>query len=589
MKISLFILLVVCCISCSRTPDPKEFETFYEKSGFLETPRYDETVAYCKKLAQASPWLSFTTFGNSPLGLGLPLLVADKNRNFSFNEARHSGNVVVLIQACIHAGECEGKDAGMMLLRDIAVLKKYPELLEHVTILFIPIFNVDGHERFSAYNRINQNGPKEMGWRTTARNLNLNRDFMKADAPEMRDWLKLYNKWLPDFFFDCHTTDGADFQYVLTYGLEVNGNTEQHLSDWMRDVYMKEVERKMIGKKLPVFPYVGFRNWHDPRSGLQSWVSPPMLGGGYAAVQNRASLLIETHMLKNYKTRVDATYEILKQSLIVLNKEFNNLKKLVKAADDYTAGPAFRKTAFPLSFQQAKDSVLATFKGYSYSSGKSDLSGGEWFRYSKIPEEWKIPYFNKFEITDKTNLPEAYIIPPEWSFVKGRLDAHGIKYTKLREAKKIKVSSCVFKNVVLSNRSYEGRQRVQKFDMEDITEERTYPAGSVIVPCNQRTARVIAHMFEPKAYDSFINWGFFNSIFEQKEYGESYVLETLAREMLAKNPALKAEFEKKLGEEKEFSADPEAILNWFYTRSDYRDKKLNMYPVGKIFNFNSPD
>lgn len=583
MKLFFATLILAGLISCSRKPDAKEFLTYYEKSGYLKTPHYDATIDFCKKMAEASPYLSFTTFGESPRGLGLPLLIADKNQNFSIEEVRHSDNIVVLIQACIHAGESEGKDAGMMLMRDIAVLQKYPELLEHVTILFIPIFNVDGHERFSAFNRINQNGPMEMGWRTTAKNLNLNRDFMKADAPEMRDWLKLYNMWLPEFFFDCHTTDGADYQYTLTYGLEVSGNTEAKLSNWMKNIYMKDIEQKMKEQDVLIFPYVGFRNWHDPRSGLESWVAPPMLGDGYAAVQNRASLLIETHMLKDYKTRVNATYEILKQSLITLNKEYKNLKQLVKSADEYTASAEFRKTAFPLSFKQSKDSEMVSFKGFAYTSEKSDLSGGEWFKYSQTPQEWKIPYFNKQVIAEKAMIPEAYIIPPEWQSVISRLDLHGIKYRKLKQSQKFKVVSYIFKNVIFSNKSYEGRQRVQKFDMDEITEDRKYPIGSVIVQCNQRTARVIAHMFEPKAYDSFVNWGFFSSIFEQKEYGESYVLEPLARKMLANDAKLKTEFEKKMEEDKEFAESPEAILNWFYLRSEYRDKQINIYPVGKLY------
>lgn len=583
MKLFFLLFSLVILISCSKKVDEKELLTYYEKSNFLKTPRYEETVSYCKKLAEVSPWLKYSTFGESPRGLELPLLIADKNQNFKLDEVRHSDNIVVLIQACIHAGESEGKDAGMMLLRDIAALKKIPELLDHITILFIPIFNVDGHERFGAYNRINQNGPVEMGWRTTSRNLNLNRDFIKADASEMKDWLKLYNKWLPEFFIDCHTTDGADYQYELTYGLEVRGNTEQNLSNWMKNIYIKGVEKKMKEQKIAIFPYVGFRNWHDPRSGLESWVSPPMLSGGYAAVQNRASLLIETHMLKDYKTRVNATYEMLKQSLIVLNQEYKNLKMLEKEADEITSNAAKKQIELPLLFKQANDSEIVTFKGFTYTSELSSLSGGQWFKYSKKPENWQIPYFNKQEVTEKAKLPFAYIIPPEWTEVIKRLDLHGIRYSKITKNEKYKINLYRFRNVIYNTKPYEGRFRVQIFDMEEISEEREYPKGSVIVSTNQRTARVIAHLLEPRAYDSFVNWGFFNAIFEQKEYGESYVLENLARDMLAKNAGLKAEFEKKMQENKEFAASPEAILNWFYIQSEYRDQRMNIYPVGKIY------
>lgn len=191
---------------------PKDPITYYEKSGCLETPRLQETVKDCRKLANRSPWVKVTSFGKSPQGREMPLVIVDKDRCFDPKSAHKKGKAVVMIQACIHPGESEGKDAGLLFFRDLTQNNKYSYLLDHLSFLFIPIFNVDGHERFSPFNRINQNGPKEMGWRVTAANLNLNRDYLKADAPETRAWLKLYREWLPDFFVDCHTTDGADYQ-----------------------------------------------------------------------------------------------------------------------------------------------------------------------------------------------------------------------------------------------------------------------------------------------------------------------------------------------------------------------------------------
>ena len=211
--------------------------TFYEQSGGKRTPRYHETMEYCKKLDEASDLVHLTDFGTSPQGRKLPLMIVDRDGLHDPEAIKSTGRLILLIQACIHPGESEGKDAGMMLIRDLITPApgplpkqgrgskpplgglgvssgiRYPaslDLLENVSILFIPIFNVDGHERFGPYNRINQNGPEEMGWRVTATNLNLNRDFLKADAPEMQAWLKLYNRWFPDFFLDIHTSDGAD-------------------------------------------------------------------------------------------------------------------------------------------------------------------------------------------------------------------------------------------------------------------------------------------------------------------------------------------------------------------------------------------
>ena len=433
-------LCLLCIFSVGFSQD-NDWQTYYEKSGFKETPQYKQTLEYCKKLADASPWIKYVSFGISPQGRELPLLIIDRNGNFTPLKVHKSGNAVLLIEAGIHPGEIDGKDAGLMFIRDIAIYKKYEDLLDHVTILFIPIFNVDGHERFSAYNRINQNGPKEMGWRTNAQNLNLNRDFLKADAPEMKAWLKMFNKWLPDFFIDIHATDGADFQYVMTYGLEIWGNMDAGLTAWTELEYLNVMEENMEKAGYPIFPYVAFRRWHDPMSGLLSMLSTPRLSQGYTAIQNRIGFLIENHMLKDYKTRVSATYEALVITCEILNKEYKKLIELNKKADEYSAGKEFRSKKFPIDFRASNDSIMVNFKGFEYEVERSSLSGGNWFKYSDKPVEFKLPYFNDQEPVVEVDLPEAYIIPPEWVDVIERLELHGIKYSQIDEAVVIPVKT----------------------------------------------------------------------------------------------------------------------------------------------------
>lgn len=234
----------------------QNWQTYYEKSGFLETPRYDETINFCERLDQASTQINFKSIGKSPQGRDIPLLIIDKDGLTDPGLIRNKGRVIVLLQSCIHPGEPEGKDATLMFIRDLIIDKKNKSLLDKVSLLVIPIFNVDGHERFNAFNRINQNGPKEMGWRTNALNLNLNRDFLKADAPEMQHWLKMYNTWLPDFFVDIHTTDGADYQYELTYDIEKQGLLDSGLSRWLNDIYDTRINKGMADAGYKVFPYV---------------------------------------------------------------------------------------------------------------------------------------------------------------------------------------------------------------------------------------------------------------------------------------------------------------------------------------------
>jgi hypothetical protein len=575
----------LACLSVRLFAQDTTFLTYYEKSQYLKTPRYAETVEFCKKLDKASPILTYTTFGKSPEGRDLPLLIADRNGNVTPEAVRKSGNAVLLIQACIHAGECDGKDAGLMLLRDLAIYKKNFQLLDHVTILFIPIFNTDGHERFGPYNRINQDGPEEMGWRTTAQNLNLNRDFLKAETPEMKAWLKLYNTWLPEFFVDCHVTDGADFQYTLTYALETGGSMEKNLSEWTANVCEKYLVNEMKKSGFPVFPYVQFRNWHDPRSGLTTGVAPPMLSQGYCAVQNRPGLLIETHMLKPYKTRVNSTYTMLLHTLELLNKEYITLQTLEDKADAFTAGGEFRKNPFPVSFSESlADSTQIEFLGFEYTIDTSDLTGGLWFKYdNQKPTVWQLTIFPNCIADKLVSLPEAYLIPPQCSSVIEKLQLHGVKTTRLTHEIRCNVQSGRFHNVRWSQRSYEGHHKLT-YDLTDTIETCTFAAGTVLVEMNQRAAKVVAHLLEPASPDSYVAWGFFDAYFEQKEYAESYVMETMAREMMKQNPFLKTEFEQKKISDKAFASDPDAMLNWFFSKSPYWDSHFDRYPIGRIVN-----
>jgi hypothetical protein len=577
---SLFILICISSTGFIRAQSNDEFSTWWENSGYLETPRYDATIEYCKKLADASPLISYHVFGESPQGRDLPFLILDKNGFETIDEVNHSGKLKVLIQACIHAGETEGKDAGMVLFRDIAINHKDLNL-DSITILFIPIFNVDGHERFSPYTRINQNGPKEAGWRTTATNLNLNRDFLKADASEMQAWLRLFNEWDPDFFIDCHTTDGADYQYPVT--IESDGFNDKKIGDWLAVSFMPELSQRMNNSGYPVFDYVTFREWHNPQSGLVGGIPEPRFSNGYVASRNRMLLLIETHMLKDYKTRVIGTYTALTNTLSILANNKSTVQNLIQKANSFTASADFRKDSCILEYTpDMKDSAMVTFKGYEYSSEISDLTGGKWFRYSNVPKDFLIPMYNKQIPTIKVKLPEAYIIPVEWQEVISKLELHGITYKILDDSVTIPVETYRFSDQQMANYSYEGRQTIEKIGLSEISQFHKYPKGSVLIDMNQPNARLIAFMFEPVSEESFLRWGFFNSIFEEKEYVETYVMEKMAREMIKENPELKVAFDKLKAEDKAFAENSYAQLIWFYRQTPYYDKSVGMYPVGKI-------
>ena len=563
-------------------PEALSLETPFEESGGLRTPTYDQTMAWFAELAEGSPLVELESFGISPQGRSLPLVVADRDGRFDpADHADRTDHVVLLVQACIHAGESCGKDAGMLLLRDIAEKPDLAaELLDKVTFLFIPIFNVDGHERFGPYGRINQNGPEEMGWRVTGQNLNLNRDYVKADTPEMRAWLALFNAWLPDFFIDIHSTDGADYQYAVTYSLETRGNMDAGLTAWTM-AYEQGMTEAMAAGGYPIHPYVTFTDWHDPRSGLKTWVADPRFSQGYTAIQNRPGLLVETHMLKDYPTRVKGTLELVTKTMRWLNGDAANLRALVLAADEATASPEFRAEPFALDFEMTDEAIRVEFAGVAYETVTSEVTGGEYVRFTGEPETMEMEFFGHHTPLVTAKLPEAYIVPREWTEAIERLEAHGVEFARLTEAVELEIRTWKFSDASWRERPYEGHHPVT-FTAEPVTETRLFPAGSVVVDMNQRAARVAAHLLEPQGPDSLVKWGFFDMVFERVEYAESYVLEKMIPEMLAENPALAAELAERKAADPEFAADPWAIRYWFYAKTPYYDQRVGMYPVGSL-------
>jgi murein tripeptide amidase MpaA len=557
-------------------------ETPFEKSDGRRTPTYAETMAWFSDLAEESPLLEMTFFGTSPQGRKLPLVIADRESRFEAAAHRdRTDRVVLLVQACIHAGESCGKDAGMLLLRDLAENPALAgQLLDKVTILFVPIFNVDGHERFGPYNRINQNGPEEMGWRVTGQNLNLNRDYLKADTPEMQAWLRMYNEWLPDFFIDIHSTDGADYQYAVTYSLETRGNMDPALTAWTME-YEKKMNALMAADGDPMAPYVAFKDWHDPRSGLRAWAATPRFSQGYTAIQNRPGLLIETHMLKDYPTRVEGARRLVTHTLSWLNSEAGRLRDLVLAADDAVARPEFRAELFALDFELRDKATKVVFEGVAYETVTSEVTGGQWHRFTGEPETMELEYFGELTPSVTADLPEAYIIPREWTVAIDHLAAHGVKFQRLKSPVELEVRTWKFSDATWQERPYEGHHPVT-FQAEPMLETRNFPAGSVVIDMNQRAARVAAHLLEPKGPDSLVQWGYFDAVFAGVEYVESYVIEEMITAMLAENPELADELAERKAADPEFAADPWAIRFWFYAKTPFYDQRVGIYPIGAL-------
>jgi hypothetical protein len=537
-------------------------------------------MEYCRRLEKASPWISVTSFGRSPEGRDLPLVIASKDRAFTPSAASTTGKAILLIQNGIHSGEIDGKDACLMLLRDIAITKKKASLLDHVILVIIPIYNVDGHERFGKFNRINQNGPEEMGWRVTGQNLNLNRDYVKADAPETQAWLRLFNAWLPDFFIDAHVTDGADFQHVLTYSVEMHENVAQPVRAWIKEKYVPSVVPKLTRDGVTAIPYIFLRDEKDPTKGMYGGTAPPRFSTIYSTLHNRPGLLIETHMMKDYRSRVDATYRMISGTIELLNKEYRSLREAIIRADNQTAQQL--DNPFPLTFDVVDvPNETVRYMGFKQKNEQSEISNKTRIIYSKEPFEADIPRYDSIQVVKSVTPPTAYLIPSQWQEVIARLKLHGVKLERLKEPLETEIESYRFTDAKWQEHPFEGRHPV-RYTTTVVKEKRMFPKGTIVVRMNQRAARVALHTLEPDAPDAFAAWGFFDAVFEQKEYAEDYVMETMAREMLAADATLKREFESKLQSDSSFAGDPSARLNFFYQRSPYWDTQMNVYPVARL-------
>jgi len=533
MKTFRWLLLMALSVAApAQTSTSQDWRTPAEKTDYRTTPRYDETMAYVRRIAAAAPrQVRVDTFGKT--GEGRDLIAVTVSRDGVFDpQALHRANrPIVLIQNAIHAGEMDGKDSCLALLRDMLVTKTQAKLLDRAVVVIIPIYNADGHERFGPYNRINQNGPEQSGWRVNAQNLNLNRDYVKADAPETRAWLKLWNTLLPDFFVDDHVTDGADYQYDVTFGLSSGPEANVDLGKWQKETVRPYIEQAVNAAGHVAGPLIFLKDDTDPTKGVERFPSIPRFADGYVVLQNRPGMLVEMHMLKDYKTRVTGNYEALRALLEVINRDADKLVQLNRNADAQIieAGKSYDPAAkFVLRTMPTKETVPLEFKGFKYQRTLSAVSGAIRIEYTHEPMQITIPRPARLEPSITVAPPRAYIIPAQWTRVIDVLESQGVKMRRTAQAWSGEVETYRCHDMKWNPKSFEGHHvmfspqfEAQGFSgtCDAVRERLWFPPGSAVVPLDQRSARVAIEWLEPEAPDSALVWGYFDSIFEQKRQG----------------------------------------------------------------------
>ncbi len=538
------------------------------------SPNYADTRAWFERLDKASKLIRIEQFGVSPQGRPIYAVIASKDGK-TFDPKKP----VLMVQAGIHPGEIDGKDAGMMLLRDIAFYGK-DGLLDRVNLILIPILSVDGHERSSPYSRPNQRGPRIQGWRNTATNQNLNRDYMKLDQPEMQAVRALIVKYRPDLYVDVHVTDGIDYQYDVTYGY--NGedgawSRSPAIAGWLDATFKPAINAALEAQGHIPGELVFAIDDRDPKKGLSDGGLGERFSNGWGSAAHVPTILIENHSLKPHEQRVLGTYVFIEEALRLLAAHGGELRTAI--GEDRALRPA----EVPANFVSTDQPVSTrAFKGILFERYDSPASGGSEIRWlgRPDPQPWKMPFYGS-RPTLQLKRPTAYWIPGYRKDLIERLRIHGVVMESLTAPKTVHVEMLRLHDPKVAPRTNEGHVQIT---VEAVTAEPrdwTFPPGSVRVSTDQPLGDVVVLLLEPQSSESFFAWGMIPEVLNRVEYIEGYAIAPLADRMLAADPALKAAFEAKLAADPAFAADADARLGWFYERTPYFDDHYLLYPVGR--------
>jgi len=564
---------------------PDEWLTVAERSGFRATSSYEETLAFIRRSAAAMPEIRLDFYGISPQGRPMPVVIVAKDRGITPSGAAVSGKAVVLVQNGIHSGEIDGKDASLMILRDM-VLGRHRELLDELILLIVPIYNVDGHERVSPYNRANQNGPElGMGFRTTADGHDLNRDHLKLDTPEARAVIGLFNTWRPHLHVDDHVTNGADHDWVLTYTWVEKPQLAPPLHDWV-EAHLPTVVSETERAGHRVGPYVSLLDRDDPSAGFDSYVGEPRYATGYYPLRNRPSILVENHAYKPYGDRVLANRDFLLALFGQVASGREELIRAVQQAETLTVALG-RGDADPsdvaLAYEVAPASEKIRFPVYAWYSEPSEAMGIPLLRYRRGEvRETEVPWRHRPRIRTSVARPRGYLVLPGWPAIERRLLDHDLRVLELTEGAEIEAETIRISNPRQDGRSqpsYQGRTRIS-VDVSRSQATHRVPAGALWIPADQPDFEVAVQLLEAEAPDSLVSWGLLSSVLERKEYIDPRALEGLASEML-QDETVRAEWEAALRDEG-FAADASARWTWWYRRTKYWDGTVGLMPVLRV-------
>jgi len=569
LPIALFVL------SCSDQKESAAPEPPFLKSATKDsTPTYEEGMAFWEQMANHYDEIEMFSYGETDAGLPLHVVIIDGERPRPIGAYKQGTKQVILINNAIHAGEPDGVDASMILAHQLMTEQRFKKLLENTTVCIIPFYNIGGVLNRNTSTRANQNGPAEYGFRGNAQNLDLNRDFIKCDSRNALTFATLVNELDPDLYIETHVSNGADYQYTLTYLSTQEDKLDRVLGEAMRNRWTPFVVDHVRKAGFKVSPYVNVHG-QPPDNGFTTFYDSPRYSTGSLALRQTPGYITETHMLKPYAKRVESTLEFL-MGCVKLSNQFP-----IRRAVDESRKRMKEKIEFALDWTvDSSEYKTLTFEGYVAKYKPSVVTGSERLFYNRNePFLKEVKYFNRMKPTTTVTAPEFYILRRGFVDVEDRLRTFGVKLTEVEKDTLMTLETYRIKDYKTSTSVFEKHYAHTDVIVDTLVQQIQIRKGDWMIMLDNLHRRFLVEVLEPFGPDSYFRWNFFDAILQQKEWYSSYVFEDEAAEMLNKNQELKIEFETKKASDSAFKDNPRAQLYWLYTHSNHYEKEHLLYPV----------
>ncbi len=570
-------ILLLLQVFLTTTLFAQKWQTVFEKTAGKETVTYEQCIRYYKELDAAFPSITIKEFGATDAGYPLHLVLFSTNGKHDPLQWHKENKVVIMINNGIHPGEPDGIDASMMLLRDLVTGKlKAPD---NVVLGIIPIYNIGGSLNRTSYSRVNQEGPVSYGFRGNAQNLDLNRDFIKSDSREAKEFARIFQFLNPDILVDNHVSDGADYQHTMTLLTSQHSKLNSAMGNYLHDVFEPSLYKGMEQKNWPLVPYVSFEGGNPERNWV-AFYDPPRYSSGYATLFQTMAFMPETHMLKPFEQRVKSTYSLMQTFLEEATKQAGAIKSTrQKAIEDVR-----QQQEFPLTYRVDTSRYdMVRFLGYASAQKPSEVTGMNRTFYDRTkPYTKEIKYFNYFKGEQFVQKPKAYIIPQGWHEVIELLNINKVNMQRLKNDTLIEVEVSKISDFRTATRSFEKHYRQSGIKLATQMQKVQFRKGDYLIYTGQATDRFLFETLEPGADDSYFSWNFFDAVLQQKEGYSNYRWEDVAAAYLKEHPELRAELDAKKKADEKFATNASAQLDFVYKNSPYYEPAHMRYPVFKL-------